>query len=302
MIRLVSLLALLVVVIACNKKISTVAEHQLAVDTEYMSYLDSARQERVARLTGPQGWLSVIGLHWLEEGVNTIGATADNSIIFPRTQTETIGAYQLQGDDIFFGKVEGVEVNGEHGEYLGGPVVVDYPPTVVNHESLYWYVLQRGERYAIRLKDTLSENRMNFEGISYFPADHNYKVKATVRTTTMSDSVSITNVLGITSTVPIAAQLEFMLQGKHYSLIALDEGTDEFFVIFGDLTNGDSSYGGGRFIYPKKADNGEQTTLDFNLAINPPCAFTDFATCPLPPSKNKMDLRIESGELSPLGH
>jgi len=302
MIRILGLLVLLTILFACNKKISTVSDLRISEDSGYMSYLDSVRQQRIARLTGPQGWLSVIGLHWLEQGVNTIGATADNSIIFPRTQTETIGAYQLQGDDIFFGKVEGVEVNGEHGEYLGGPVVVDYPPTIVNHESLYWYVLQRGERYAIRLKDTLSENRMNFKGISYFPADHNFRVKATVRTTTLSDSVSITNVLGITSAVPIAAQLEFMLQGKHYSLIALDEGTDEFFVIFGDLTNGDSSYGGGRFIYPKKADNGEQATLDFNLAINPPCAFTDFATCPLPPLENKMDLRIDAGESSPLGH
>jgi len=211
-------------------------------------------------------------------------------------------AYQLDASGVFFGKVEGVEVLSDGHEYMGGPVDVSYPATVVNHESLYWYVIQRGEKYGVRLKDTLSDQRLSFQGIPYYQTDQAYRVTATIRKPADEEVIPITNVLGNTSDIAVAAHLDFVLHGIQYSLIAMDEGTDEYFVVFGDETNSVTTYGGGRFLYPAKAEYGQTTILDFNLAENPPCAFTDFATCPLPPESNKLNVKVSAGEKSMPGH
>ncbi len=284
------------ILLGCSKKSVPGSALKSTASKAYILQLDSLREARVEKLRGPQGWLSVVGLHWLEEGINTIGAAPDNKITFPRISTETIGAYQIGENDVFFGKVEGVDVNSDGQEYMGGPVDVGYPPTIVNHESLYWYVMKRGEWFAIRLKDTLAEQRMNFKGLEYFPVQRGMRVTAKVREPKPEENVAITNVLGNTTAYPIAAYLDFTIDGQAYSLQALDEGGEKYFVVFGDETNGASSYGGGRFLYPAKASFGETTTLDFNLAENPPCAFSDFATCPLPPSQNMLPISIEAGE------
>lgn len=285
---------------SCSKK-ATLSDVSSSTDLAFSSYvneIETARKERLRQLQKPQGWLSVIGLHWLSEGVNTIGAAADNTIVFPRVETETIGAYQLQGDDLFFGKVEGVEVNEGDTEYLGGPVDVSYPPTIANHQSLYWYVIKRGERYGIRLKDTLADQRLNFKGIPYFGIDKKFQTTAKVSIPEKEEMVSITNILGHTNDYPIAAELTFSLDGYEHTIVALDEGVDNYFVILGDATNGDSTYGGGRFLYPAKPAEGDDTILlDFNLLENPPCAFSDFATCPLPPLRNILEIKLLSGEL-----
>lgn len=299
------ILLLLMIVLAsllgCSKKAATLI--QTEVPSAYTDHLAEERKARVERLTAPQGWLSVVGLYWMEEGINTIGASDDNTIVFPRIKTETIGAYQKNGDDIFFGKIEGVEVQSDGQEYMGGDVIVGYPHTVVNHGSLYWYVMKRGERHAIRLKDTLSEHRMTFQGIPYYADDMKYKVHAKVTVPEEEQLIDVTNVLGATSALPVAALLTFNLSGTEHTLSAFDEGGETYFVVFGDATNGVSSYGGGRFLYPKKPEDGhDKIVLDFNLSVNPPCAFTDFATCPLPPSGNVLDVPIEAGEKAMPGH
>lgn len=287
--------------ISCSKKSSHLIVSEIPEDAT--DYLIEKRKARMDGLTAPEGWLSVIGLHWLDEGINTIGAADDNSIVFPRIETETIGAYQKTGDDIFFGKVEGVEVLSNGHEYMGGPVEVGYPPTVANHQSLYWYVIKRGDKYGIRLKDTLADNRLHFTGIPYYEDDLNYKVMAKVTVPQKEEKVDVTNVLGKTTAHQVAAYLDFELGGKAHRLSAFDEGGEVYFVVFGDLTNGDGSYGGGRFLYPQKAEDGtSEIVLDFNLAENPPCAFTDFATCPLPPESNILDLEVRAGEKAMPGH
>ena len=299
MIRILLGLLILTSFMACNRKTALTSE---AIDPSYISSLDQKRQSRLESLTRPQGWLSVIGLHWLEEGVNAIGGSADNQIIFP-TETETIGAYQKTGHEIFFGKVEGVEVTANGAEYLGGPVEVGYPHTVVNHESLYWYIIDRAGRFGIRLKDTLAESRLNFGGLAYFPVNPSLNLKAKVVPAQSGETVPISDVLGNTTDYAVSAYLEFELGGQTQRLAALDEGGTSYFVIFGDETNAVTSYGGGRFIYPKKPAEGEtEIQLDFNLAQNPPCVFTDFATCPLPPEMNKLSLTVNAGEKASPGH
>ena len=289
------LLILALLFASCNKKVN-LSHEELA---DYVKAVEAARAERVTELRKPEGWLSVIGLYWLSDGVNTIGAAEDNKIIFPRIETETIGAYQLQGGEVFFGKVEGVQVSSKGKEYMGGVVDVSYPPTVVNHKSLYWYIIKRGEKYGIRLKDTLADQRLQFKGIPYCDINPTYKVAAKVSVPEKEETVSITNVIGNVNDFPVAAELTFTLNGKEHTIVALDEGTENYFVILGDVTNGAASYGGGRFLYPKKPSEGKTTTiLDFNLLQNPPCAFSDFATCPLPPQQNVLDVALLVGELN----
>lgn len=286
---------------SCNKKVAVpdpvkdIQSETLSSSPRYADDILAARKVRETRLKSPTGWLSVVGLHWLEEGMNSIGAAADNTIIFPSTTTETIGAYQKDGNNIFFGKVEEVEVLSNGEPYLGGLVDVQ-AFTVANHGSLHWYILKRGEKYGIRLKDTMSENRMNFKGIPYYEPDKKYRFN--VQVTDTQDSMTITNVLGVQSRVKIAAYLNLYIAEELYSLAALDEGGDNYFLIFSDETSAVETYGGGRFLYPKKpCDTCEQiTVLDFNLAQNPPCAFTDFATCPLPPKRNHLRFKVKAGE------
>lgn len=300
MTRFTFIIFLSTIILGCNKKIATpnIETEKEPVVQQLDTYNDdiqAARTTRETSLQRPTGWLSLIGLHWLDEGMNSIGAAADNSIVFPRTTTETIGAYQKEGDNIFFGKVEEVEVLHKGEPYLGGPVDVQ-SYTEVNHGSLYWYIIKRGEKHGIRLKDTLAKSRVDFNGLSYFPIDDKYRFEAQVTPTT--DSTTITNVLGEQSRVPIAAYLSFDVAEQYYSLAALDEGGDSYFLIVSDETTAGSTYGGGRFLYPKKpCDTCAQiTTLDFNLVQNPPCAFTDFATCPLPPKQNHLKFKVEAGE------
>ena len=298
----------LVFVLGCNKRIvlpsqSQSSESQNTELSNQLSKVDYAksiaeyRTQRESKLKEPTGWLSLVGLYWLKEGINSFGAADDNNIIIPGITTETIGAYQKTGDEIFFGKVEGVEVLDENGEpYLGGPVEMDYPYTVVSHQSLYWHIILRGDRYGLRLKDTLAETRINFKGINYFEPNEKYKFNAVVEPST--DSINITNVLGETSRVPVAAYLSFDIAEQYYSLAALDEGGDSYFLIFSDESSAVETYGGGRFLYPPKPCDTclQMTTLDFNKSQNPPCAFTAFATCPLPPKGNRLKVRMLAGE------
>jgi len=280
-------------IISCNRQINQI----YTIDPAYQTEIEEHRKTRLANLTKPDGWLSVVALHWLEEGINSIGAADDNKFIFPNISTETIGAYQKQGDKIFFGKVQGVHVTNGNVEYMGGPVQVTYPPEVISHESLNWYIIKRGGKYGIRLKDSLADNRLNFTGVDNYSIDKKYRIEADIIAPTKKDSVKIVNVLGQESYYLVSAYLEFNKEGKTYSLIALDEGGPNYFLIFSDETTGDSTYGGGRFLYPNKPiNNGNKTWLDFNKAVSPPCAFSDFATCPLPPEQNKLQFKVLAGE------
>jgi uncharacterized protein (DUF1684 family) len=284
---------------SCNKKIAVpeLSKQPLTQD-DYVQSIQEHRAKREAQLRQPTGWLSLVGLYWLEEGMNSIGAAADNTIQLKGTDTETIGAYQKSGDEIFFGMVEGIEVLGSRGEpYMGGPVTqVTYPYEQVSHQSLYWHIMRRGEKYGLRVKDTLAETRMNFQGIDFFEPDQKYVFDALIEPT--DDSITITNVLGLSTKTPVAAYLSFSVAEQYYSLAALDGGKNEYFVIFSDQSTAVETYGGGRFLYPAKpCDTCDQRTiLDFNKAENPPCAYSDFATCPLPPTHNDLKIKVLAGE------
>jgi uncharacterized protein (DUF1684 family) len=171
-------------------------------------------------------------------------------------------------------------------------------PTILQHGSLSFYVIQRNERLGVRVKDADAAALKSFHGLESFPFSESWRVAARFEPSSPPRHISVPNVLGNVTSEESPGALAFEYSGKTYRLDAVREaGTEDYFIIFGDATNGHETYGGGRFLYASPPKDG-QTVLDFNKAYNPPCVFTPYATCPLPPPQNRLSIRIEAGEKS----
>jgi uncharacterized protein (DUF1684 family) len=238
--------------------------------------------KREASLKSETGWLNLAGLFWLKAGENTIGGAESNDFVFPHAEA-SLGKVILQNNQVIY--------NGQ----------VVYPnsgakPTVISHQSLRWFIIQRGDKYAIRLRDFEGEYLKAFQGIEHFPADPKWKINAKF-IPTAGKKVTIIDITGRSYQEDSPGLLEFTIDGKTYRLEAgPGETKEDFFVVFGDATNKTSTYGGGRFMDTKGFNPDGTVTLDFNEAYNPPCAFTPFATCPLPTKENKLIIAILAGE------
>ena len=260
---------------------------------------DLWRTERINALTAPQGWLSLIGLYWLKEGSNTIGSLKRNKVEVPPHFGIELGNVELNGDSVSFTPNEGLEIYSNGSLFGGGQLLSDATkdPTILNYKSLYWYIIKRGESYGVRIKDTLAESRLNFQGIENFPFDKNWIIKAKVKQNYDDDSVKIVNVIGAESMNHVEVYLQFSKDGHAYNLVTLDDSPDYYFLIISDETTGFLTYGGGRFINIPRPKNGEDfVMIDFNRAFNPPCVFSNFATCPLPPLQNHLFFEVLAGE------
>ncbi|MDR3677832.1 MAG: DUF1684 domain-containing protein, partial [Acidobacteriota bacterium] len=168
-------------------------------------------------------------------------------------------------------------------------------PDVLRVRSLSMFVIHRGNRFGIRLKDKDSEARRKFTGTHWFPVAEEYRVTAKFVPYTPPRKIAVPNILGDVEQEDCPGYVEFTLKGRQYRLDPVSAG-NELFFIFRDLTAGKETYPSGRFLNTAGAKNGE-VVLDFNQAVNPPCAFTPYATCPLPPAQNHLPVRIEAGEL-----
>ena len=271
--------------------------------SETGSYLKEHRQwqeKRISNLTSESGWLNLAGLFWLGEGLNTIGSDKSNTIIFPGSAPPFIGSLQLEGEQIFFVSHEDCQVFvGDGGEAVTKiEMMVDRTgnPTLLKTGSYGWFIIQRGERYAIRLRDYKHPDLEAFHGIESFPADPDWRVQAEFIEFSEPMTLSIPNVLGTMDEGVCPGALEFTLDGETHHLFPTETGS-VFFVIFADQTSGAETYGAGRFLSVEKPDAEGRLHIDFNRAYNPPCAYTEFATCPLPPSENILKTRITAGEM-----
>jgi uncharacterized protein (DUF1684 family) len=251
-------------------------------ETTYESEIATWRKQREERLKAEGGWLSVAGLFWLHEGANTFGKDEKNDIALPDGPAQA-GVFVLSG-----GKVT-VKMNGTEKEL--------WPDSLDLAEAgrVKLYVIKRADRYGIRVKDPGSEMRRNFSGIDYYPAKEAYRV--TAKFVADEKQIPILNIIGTTEPLKSPGVAVFQLNGKEYRVRPVYETPDakELFYIFKDETSGKETYGAGRFLYSDLPKNGT-VELDFNKAYNPPCAFTPYATCPLPPAENKLPVRIEAGE------
>lgn len=279
---------------------SALADDKQASDAAFGSNLRAWRQDRLERLTSEDGWLTLAGLFWLEEGANTCGSDPQSSLVFPAGSAPAkVGVFYRRGEEIDFEPAPGVAVKSA-GEPVAGRLRLasdaEGAPTRLQLGSLDFHLIRRGERFGVRLKDSQSPLRLHFPGLEYFPADPAWQVVARFEPHVPPKRISVPNVLGTVNEEESPGAVIFERAGGTYRLDALLGSDDEIFLVFGDSTNGKETYGGGRFLYASPPDADGWVVLDFNRAYNPPCAFTAYATCPLPPPQNKLTLPIEAGE------
>jgi uncharacterized protein (DUF1684 family) len=231
------------------------------------------RSDYEASLKAPNGWLSVAGLSWLHEGANTVE--------LPAGASQKAMTLRLDGGKVTFEKRQLQSDAGEH-------------PDVLRFGEVTVTIIERGGKTGVRLRDPNAETRRDFTGCKWFPADAAWRVEAKWVAYPKPKSIAITNILGMTDQEPSPGYAEFTMQGKTMALEpVLEDG--ELFFMFKDATSARTTYGAGRFLYAA-LPKGNAVELDFNKATNPPCAFTAFATCPLPPKQNILTAAIEAGE------
>ncbi|MBS0432232.1 MAG: DUF1684 domain-containing protein [Proteobacteria bacterium] len=266
---------------------------------DYARSIDAWRAQRLARLTAPDGWLSLAGLHWLEPGRNTIGSAADNAITIGRAPAH-LGAIDWREDGTLALQLEpgsGALVDGESKTCA---VLRDdhaQTPTRVSFGSANFIVIDRSGRKALRVRDSEAETRRRFAGIESFPVDPSWRIEARWLPFDSPRTLETMNVIGQLESYPAPGRAVFARDGHEYEVTPVIEtpGDQALYLIFADGTSGRETYGAGRFLYTEPPRDG-RIVIDFNKAYNPPCVFTPFATCALAPPENRLDMRVEAGE------
>jgi len=269
---------------------------------DYQQQIQQWRAGRVDRLTAPDGWLSLIGLEWLKAGDNRIGSAAGNDIVL-KAGPAHLGTVTLGKDGtlhITLAKDSSATIDGKTVAQSvlidDAHVTGDAVPTMVSFGAANFYVIDREGRKALRVKDGDAAARKGFLGIDYFPIDPSWHIVATWVPFNPAHKLEMGTVIGTVDKVDVPGKTVFQRDGHTYELLPYQEepGGELFFVI-ADRTSGKETYGAARFLYAALPKDGK-VILDFNEAYNPPCAFTRFATCPLAPPENRLDLSVTAGE------
>lgn len=261
--------------------------------------LNAWRADRVERLRQPGGWLSLVGLHWVEEGTQTIGSGEDADIRLA-TGPAMLGAVMREGDAVRFAPAPGTDIVVDDAALTEAIALASdqtESPTVLRFDGgeASLVLIERSGRFGLRVRDARAPTRTGFTRIDYFPADPAWRFDARFEPHPPGRTIDIANVIGSLDPMPNPGAVIFEKDGQPYRLEAVDEGDGRLFLIFADRTNGKTTYGAGRFLYAEPAVEG-RTVVDFNRAYNPPCAFNAYSTCPLPPPENRLDLAVTAGE------
>ena len=267
--------------------------------TSFSADTQKWREQHETEIKAEDGWLTVSGLFWLKEGTTTIGTGEKSDIVLPaRSAPVTVGSLELKNGVVTFRVSDGVvvQVNDKPVQEYVMTFETDKPPDQFKVGSLKLGVIKRGNRYGLRVRDKNSPARLHFKGLKWFPARENYRIIATFTAYDEPKEIRIMNVLGDELKLKTPGLLTFTLNGQKFELRPVIEDEKKLFIIFRDLTAGKTTYPAGRFLYADLPKDGK-VVLDFNRAENPPCAFTEFATCPLSPRQNFMNTAINAGEM-----
>ncbi|WP_154224401.1 DUF1684 domain-containing protein [Marinicella rhabdoformis] len=267
---------------------------------DYPEELQQWKNNRVEALQKPHDWLSLVGLSWLKKGANTIGSDQSNDIVLPHGPSH-LGAFVLTNDNKIHFQPKENNLLKANGELFNDDIEVfadsheTEAATALTADTFKFVVVERG-KLGVRIWDSRAKTRTEFQGLEYFPTDPTKRVVAQFTPYEPVKMIPIVNVLGILTETPSPGRLDFILDGESYSIDALDDA-DDYYIIFADKTNGKTTYGPGRFIHTEsKVDENGQVIMDFNKAYNPPCAFTAYSTCSLPPRQNRLPIEIRAGE------
>ena len=269
-------------------------------DNAYVPEIERWHASRIARLTAPTGWLSLVGLEWLEPGANRLGSAADNDIVLAKAPAHlgTITWADNGTLSISLAKDSGAKIDGK---VETNAVLVDdshAAPTIVAFGSVNFIAIDRGGRKGLRVRDSEADTRTQFAGIERFPVDPAWRIVADWQPLDPPFQLATGTVIGTIENYPAPGKAVFEREGRTFELYPVIEvpGDTQLFLIFADATSGKETYGAARFLYADMPHDGK-IVLDFNKAYNPPCAFTPYATCPLAPPENRLALRVAAGEL-----
>jgi uncharacterized protein (DUF1684 family) len=284
--KLVSLLILIALVATASNN---------PIDSAYQQSFDKWKAEQVNDLK--TNWLVLAGLFWLKPGDNSFGSDSASAILFPKGPAHA-GVFTLQGEDVTakFSPDAHAVIDGKPATNQTLLPDSSGKRTIVEMGSLRFYVIKRGARLGIRLKDLDSEAARNFHDLVFFPLDLNYRVTAKWVPSDGKKTVDVPTVLGDVNPTPVTGTAVFTLNGQQFQLTDLGgDPSKGLFIVFNDLTSKTETYPGGRFLDTDPVVNGT-VVLDFNRAYNPPCAVTPYATCPLAPKENRLTIALPVGE------
>jgi len=264
------------------------------------SYKDSVNlwhQQRMQDLRAPDGWINLAGLFWLQPGVNRMGSGTENELIFQHPDMPVkAGYFEWINNQVFWVTEPGIPVFLQNQPIdkilMKGSDAGSFPQLTL--KNFRWNIIVRGDKIGVRFRDLASPALQSFKDIPRFPVLAQWKISAYFEPR-IAEKIEILNVLGQKNLEASPGKLVFNYQQKTYRLDVLEEG-DQWFILFADSTSGKTTYPTGRFLYVPKKNPGELVFIDFNKAFNPPCAFTTFATCPIPPPQNRLPFAITSGE------
>lgn len=283
--------------------------HVSAQDAIWSSDLAAWREQHVSDLRKPDGWLSLTGLDWLQPGDNSFGSAADNKIHLVGSPAH-LGVLHLENDSVQLLPSKGGDFPPEF-LIAGAPAKTqlilvaadsdkDAPRLTIG--SLNMYVIRRADRFALRVKDSKSPVLVAFHGVNWYSPDIKYRVLAKWTPYSPPKTLIVATLAGTTYDAPVPGVAEFTLQGKTYRLEPIVEDTPaiQLFFVLRDTTSSTTTYHACRFLYTVLPDHGLEKPgtllLDFNKLENPPCAYTPYATCPLPPPGNRLATALPVGE------
>ncbi|MCI0724919.1 MAG: DUF1684 domain-containing protein [Acidobacteria bacterium] len=268
-----------------------------AADTSDAAYQKSLAKWKAGRIVSlKRDWLPLAGLAWLKPGENTLGSDSSSRVLLPQSAPAHAGVFLLEGDQITVRVRDGVRVTSGGKPVRELKLVADDPgpETVLELGSLRIHVIKRYQRYGIRIKDLESPEIKKFSGLTYFAVGPGYRITGTFEPAP-GKKVVIPDVTGDVNEVEVPGVVRFRLHGREFTLTPLPSDNGRLFFILEDQTKDRETYPAGRYLYADPPVDGK-VVLDFNRAYNPPCAFTAYATCPLPPKENRLPVRIEAGE------
>jgi uncharacterized protein (DUF1684 family) len=271
--------------------------------------ISSWRSQHAVELQKPDGWLALAGLEWLEAGDNSVGSAKDNKIHLPAGSPGHLGVLRLDGETVALNPPEG----GFPAGFLidGKPVQRQPLHTDPDHDknnprltigTLNMYVIHRGERFALRIKDAESAALTGFHELKWYTPNQAYRVTAQWIPYSPQKTFTIATLIGTSYPAQVPGSAEFTLNGTTYRLdpILEDPAVSKLFFVLRDTTSNSTTYGACRFLYTGFPDHGldkpGELVLDFNRLENPPCAYTPYATCPLPPKQNRLPIPLPVGE------
>ncbi|MCO6473081.1 MAG: DUF1684 domain-containing protein [Melioribacteraceae bacterium] len=267
------------------------------IETPYEKEINGWHAKRIEALKERSPWLRLAGLFWLEDGESTFGSSRNNKIIFPSDLPEQIGTFIRRGNKVNVKINEGINVIADSLIVKETEMIPDIKsnPTVLSFGNYSWYVIEREEMIGIRLLNEQNPELLSFEGIERYPVDPEWEIECDYIPYDPPKIIEIPSVIGTVSRDSCYGRIEFEREGKTHSFEPTGKNGN-FFAVFADKTNGEETYGAGRFLVISDSVKDGKITVDFNRAYNPPCAFSKYATCPLPPKQNYLYLEITAGE------